>query len=259
VSFSYKSSSPLPLRIPVQFVPGDCFFMRRFTCRPEPGREVVAHALRVEELSPFPLDQLHHGFLRASDGSAVFAYAAYRRRLPAGEAEAWTSALFVLPDFAPSLKLRFTATTVVLIRSSAALTALYFEADRELPVRAVGRALAADAPSEAVAAARRAVLGLVEAGSARELLLESRALPLQRAQGLAFTLPTEGRTQPHEITVPVSDCWTMDVREPEFVAEQRGRLRIDLIFWRIVQGAAAALILLLIGELLMLAGSGCGG
>ncbi len=212
--------------------------------------------LQLEELSPFPLDQLHHGFLRASDGSAVFAYAAYRRRLPPGQAETWTSAPFVLPDFAPALKLRFTVTTVVLFRSATSLTALYFDPDAELPVRSGSRALAPDAPEETVRATRRTVLDLVQAGSAREVQLAPAGAPQQRAQGLTFVFPADGRGEPREVVLPTTDCWTMDVREPEFVAAQRKRLGVDLLFWHIVQGAVAALLLLVVGELYLLANSG---
>lgn len=258
--FGLKPTTTTTAAPTVQFVPGDFFFMRRFDLPAgmEPGEVAGFVELRLEELSPFPLDQLHHGFLRASDGSAVFAYAAYRRRLPPGQADTWNAALFVLPDFAPALKLRFAVPTVVLVRSSAALTALYFEADRELPVRAAGRSLAADAPEEALQAARRVVLEQVDAGSAREAVLEVGAAPQQRAQGLTFAYPDEGRLIPREIVLPTAECWTMDVREPEFVAEQRKRLGVDLLFWRIVQGAVAALLLLIVGELLLVAGTGYG-
>ena len=212
--------------------------------------------LQLEELSPFPLDQLHHGHLRASDGSAAFAYAAYRRRLPAGQADTWPSATFVLPDFAPALKLRFPVSTVVLVRSAAALTALYFETDRELPVRAAARPLGADADSDTVHATRRAVLELVAAGSASERVLEAIDGPHQGSQGLTWRFRESDRAEPLELVLPTAECWTMDVREPEFVAAQRKRLGVDLLFWRIVQGAIAALLLLALGELFLLAGSG---
>lgn len=212
--------------------------------------------LRLEELSPFPLDQLHHGFLRAGDGSAVFVYAAYRRRLPAGSAETWAAAPFVLPDFAPALKMRFPASTVVLFRSSSALTALFFEADCELPVRTAARALPPEPSADAMAAVRRIVLDLVHAGPAREVEFALAAPPQQRAQGLTLVLAGEGRAEPTEVVLPTAECWTMDVREPEFVAAQRKRLGVDLLIWRVVQGSVAAVLLLVLGEILLLAGAG---
>jgi hypothetical protein len=239
-------------------VPGDTFFMRRFDLPAGTAADEVASfvALRLEELSPFPLDQLHHGFLRAADGSAVFVYAAYRRRLPSGLAESWATAPFVLPDFAPALKLRFPASTVVLVRSAAALTALYFEADQDLPVRSAARGLPAEADAEAFTAVRRAVLDLVKPGLAREVQLEIAGPPQQRAQGLTFQLSGESRQDDgREVVFTSDECWTMDVREPEFIAAQRKRLGVDLLFWRIVQGSVAAMVLLVLGEILLLGGS----
>ncbi|MBE2213802.1 MAG: hypothetical protein IAE82_08020 [Opitutaceae bacterium] len=233
--------------------------MRRFDlpAGTEAGEVAGFVALRLEELSPFPLDQLHSGYLRSADGTAVFVYAAYRRRLPAGQAESWNAAPFVLPDFAPALTLRFPASTVVLMRSAASLTALYFDVDRDLPVRAAARALPPEADGETFAAVRRAVLGLVQAGPAREVQFEVAGPPQQRAQGLTFPLTGESRAEDcREVVIATGDCWTMDVRDPEFVAAQRKRLGVDLLFWRVVQGAVAAMLLLVLGEMLVLAGSG---
>lgn len=252
------TSTSAPAATSVQFVPGDFFFMRRFELPAGTAADEVAGfvELRLEELSPFPLDQLHHGHLRATDGSAVFVYAAYRRRLPAGQMESWSTAQAVLPDFAPALKLRFAASTVVLVRSAAALTALYFDADRELPARGASRALPVDTDETALAEARRAVLALVGAGTAREVQLETDGTPQARAQGLTFQLAGTGRAdEAREVVLPTADLWAMDVREPEFIAAQRKRMGIDLLFWRIVQGAVAAMVLLVLGELLLLAGA----
>jgi hypothetical protein len=246
----------------VHFVPGDAFFMRRFDlpAGTEAGEVAGFVGLQLEELSPFPLDQLHHGFLRAADGSAVFVYAAYRRRLPPGVTESWAAAPFVLPDFAPALKLRFPATTVVLMRSATALSALYFEADQDLPVRSAARGLPAGADGEAFAAVRRAVLELVQAGPAREVQLEIAGPPQQRAQGLTFQLAGGSRKDDgREIVLTSDECWAMDVREPEFVAAQRKRHGVDLLFWRVVQGAVAAIVLLVLGEILLVGGSAYAG
>lgn len=259
MKFLPNRSTPAPAAPEVQFVPGNTFFMRRFDlpAGTEAGEVAGLVELRLEELSPFPIDQLHHGYLRATDGSAVFVYAAYRRRFAAGQIEAWNAAPFVLPDFAPALKLRFAASTVVLVRAPAALTALYFEADRELPIRAASRELPEGADGGTFAAVRRAVLDLVEAGTAREVQLELAGPPQQRAQGLTCQLTGESRADDaREIVLPTAECWTMDVRDPEFVSAQRKRLGVDLLFWRIIQGAVAAMVLLVLGELLLLAGSG---
>ncbi|MGH8021616.1 MAG: hypothetical protein ACREIA_25700, partial [Opitutaceae bacterium] len=89
----------------------------------------------------------------------------------------------------------------------------------------------------------------------REVRLTSA--PEQRTPGMTFILgPDAGEGSAAEVVIPMSECWGMDVREAEFVAQQRRRLGFDLVLWRIVLSAAAAMVLLFAGELLLLAGHG---
>lgn len=237
--------------------PGDAFVTRRLELPAGLGEDEVAGfvALRLEEISPFPLDQLYHGHLRAPDGSAVFVFAAYRRRFAPEQTEAWPKTLFVLPDFAPALKLSFEADTVVLLRTEAALTALYFEGGKPLPLRTASRPLAADAPAEAVEQARRRVTALVDGGS-REVSWRLARPPQPRAQGLHFNLAAERGGAGRDVTLPTGECWAMDIRDPEFVAQQRRRIGVDLLLWRAVQVTAAVFALLVLGEVLLLGGKG---
>lgn len=237
--------------------PGDAFVTRRLELPAGLAEDEVAGfvALRLEEISPFPLDQLYHGHLRAADGSAVFVFAAYRRRFAAEQTEAWPRTPYVLPDFAPALKLSFEADTVVLLRSDAALTALHFEGGKPLPLRTASRPLAADADPGAVEQARRRVLALVDGGS-REVSLHPARPPQPRAQGLHFNLAAERGGTARDVTLSTAECWAMDIRDPEFVAQQRRRVGVDVLLWRIVQGAAAVIALLVLGELLLLGGKG---
>lgn len=219
--------------------------------------EVAAFvALQLEQLAPFPLDQLYHGHARAADGSAAFVYAAYRRRFPAEQADAWRAAVFVLPDFAAILRRKFAQATVVTLRSATALTALRFEAGKELPAQVAARPLNADAPPDVVAVVRERVLALVGGNAAQTLAYRLTRPPQHRAQGLTFVLEPDGAGAAAETVVPTSECWAMDVRDPEFVAQQRRRLGFDVVLWRVVQGAAAVLALLLLAEIALLAGRG---
>lgn len=237
---------------------GDTFFVRRLDLPAgTPEAEVPGFvALQLEELSPFPLEQLYHGHLRAHDGSAVLVYAAYRRRFPAEQTLVWADAQYVMPDFAPALRLRFNSSTVVLLRSDSALTALYFEGGRELPVRVASRLVAADAPPDAFEHVRETVCALVDAGTAHQVRLRSDTVPETRSKGLQIFLSPEDHGTGSEVFLPADECWAMDVRDPAFVAEQRKRLGFDLVLWRIVLGAAAALAVLLLGEGLLFAGKG---
>jgi len=222
-----------------------------------PAGEVSALVqLRLEELSPFPLDQLHFGYLCAEDGSAAFAYAAYRRRLPAGQAESWVGASFVLPDFAPVLRLRFNVATLVVVRSENVVAALYFEGGRELPLRGAARALAEGASSqEMLELVKRLALEGVSASGVEEAALDLVPLIREQAQGLAFELIGSERGGRRDVLLPGEDCWAMDIRDAEFIQARRKQLRVDLLFWRVVQAGVGAMVLLLLGEILLLGGS----
>lgn len=242
----------------MNWVRGDAFFVRRLD-RPAgtPEAEIPDFvALQLEELSPFPIEQLYLGHVRSGDGSAVFVYAAYRRRFSAEQTAAWSGAQYVMPDFAPALRLRFTTSSVVLLRSETTLTALYFEGGRELPLRVASRALAPEATPDEIERVQQTVLALVEPGSAHEVALAAKALPESRAKGVQISYEPMGHGSGVEVFIPGAECWAMDVRDPEFVAQQRKRLGLDLVLWRIVLGAAAAIALLFLGEVLLFAGKG---
>lgn len=210
--------------------------------------------LQLEELSPFPLEQLYYG--RVTSGDAVFVYAAYRRRFSTEETQAWADKLFVLPEFAGILHLSFAESTTVFFRSAGALMAFRFEPGQKLPTVGAGRALAADADDSEVSELRTKLLSIVQGGDTRIVSLRPGKEPEQKPQGLRFVFSSDDGGHPVEVTVPSADCWPMDIREEEFVLKQRQRLRVDLIFWRVVVGAAAAIAVLLAGEVILMGAKG---
>jgi hypothetical protein len=234
-------------------VPGHHFFLRRFELPAGMAAGEVPGfvALRLEELSPFPLDQLYHGFVRAGDGSAVFAYAAYKRRFPAEQAEAWNAAEFVFPDFLPAVRLLPERAAMVWLRAPGTLALLRFESGRELPVWAASRPLAADAPAEAAEAAAARLSAQAGPHDGAEIALELTGPPRQTGKTIEWRLAAERAPKETTIAVPVAECWAMDVRDTEFVERQRRRLGFDLILWRALQGAAAVMALLVLGEALL--------
>jgi hypothetical protein len=242
--------------------PGDYFFVRRFDLPAGlPEAEVAGFVeLQLEELSPFPLEQLYYGHLVSSGRDAVLVYAAYRRRFAAEQVERWARSTFVFPDFAPALRLRFDRPTVVLFRSQTALTGMRFDGPRELPVHVVSRPLPIEADDDQARAVREQVVARL--GAVGEPLRDLRvtSAPESRAQGLAYVLgPDAGGGGAAEVLLPTAECWAMDVRDASFVSQQRRRMRVDLVLWRCVLGAAAAVALLVLGELLLLGGRGYAG
>lgn len=239
----------------VELVRADAFVVRRFELPAGTSDQEVADfvTLQLEELSPFPVEQLYHGHLCASDRRAVLLFAAYRRRFPAEETARWPEAQYVLPEFAGVVRWRFPVDTLVLLRTGVTLTALYFEANLELPVRVASRPLPPDAPADQVERVRgtvRALVGAAERPDLAELTLHAETGPERRAKGLQFTFQAGDGAGDRDVFIPTDDCWTLDVRDPAFIAEQRRRLGFDLVLWRVVLGAAAVMALLMFGEIL---------
>jgi hypothetical protein len=253
---STTTTSPADAAPPVALAPGYRFFLRRLELPKDMAAAEVPGfaALQWEELSPFPVDQLFHGQLRATDGSAVFVYAAYRRSFSNEQAEAWKESILVLPEFAPVLRLEFARQTLVFLRTAGSLGAFLFEGGRKLPARAAVRPLAPDAPPDAVEAMRRCLVEQVAARGASEVALRLATPPRYRAKGLEWVLEPDGSGRAMEVFISHHECWAMDVRDPVFVEQQRRRLGFDVVLWRIVLGAAAVLALLIAGELLLFGG-----
>lgn len=90
--------------------------------------------LRLEETSPFDIDQMLWGYVGSADGSRLIIYATLAVRLreagiEAGEEQAW-----VLPDFIPLLHARFDQPTRVLIGADGDGTECCFDKNRAGPV-----------------------------------------------------------------------------------------------------------------------------
>ncbi|MGH8017473.1 MAG: hypothetical protein ACREIA_04170, partial [Opitutaceae bacterium] len=204
--FPVRTQSQASAEPPVVFAPGDFFFVRRFDLPAGIAAGEIAGfvELQLEELSPFPLEQVYHGHAVASDGSGVFVYAAYSRRFEPEHAERWSRALFVLPDFAPALRLRFDRPAVVLFRSEAGLTVLRFDGVRELPDRVASRPLRIDADDYETRRVRERLLAAIDAAGqpVREVRLTSA--PEQRTPGMTFILgPDAGEGSAAEVVIPM--------------------------------------------------------
>src|SRR6187402_1552750 len=82
---------------PLVLVPADRFFLQLVPLDSSvPAADQVALAL--EELSPFPLVQMYHGFVADAAGTRALAFTSYRRRFTAEEQAAWPTAAAVIPD-----------------------------------------------------------------------------------------------------------------------------------------------------------------
>lgn len=70
--------------------------------------------------------------------------------------------------------------------------------------------------------------------------------------GMSEDQPTDGQGPIR--TIDLADLWTMDIRDPDFLTGRKQSVRIDTFIWRGVLGIAAALMILLAGEALLVSG-----
>ena len=228
----YLPSAPPPP--PVLLARGDAFFIRRVALAADvPAGEQVTLAL--EGMAPFPPEQLYHGHVAAADGQGALVFAAFRKRFPADETEAWATAALVTPDFLALLATRPAGNGATLHCGEGRNTALAWRAGDELP--AVILARAGDAAS-AEALAREALerAGLPADEAVCRLDGEITLRPVGE-DGLEAWVG-EDRLGP----LPAGTGTAADVRDPDFLVERRRAQVRDLWLWRGVLAAAALLV-----------------
>jgi len=218
----------------VLLVPADRFFVQ--TVPLAPGADAGAQAaLALEELAPFPLAQLYHGHLVAPDRSQALVFAAYRRRFSAAETAAWTAAELVLPAFVALLGPRGDGAGLVLHTAGPALMGVAWDGRSPLP----SRVLAQTGTEPPTAEQRAAFAAELQAGG-------RAAAPVQELDGpIAVERDPAGRVVfaiagAETARFSPTTLATADVRDKEFLEEQRRVGRRDLWLWRGLLAAAVA-------------------
>ncbi|TVR50726.1 MAG: hypothetical protein EA425_08870 [Puniceicoccaceae bacterium] len=271
-------------------VRGDFFYARRIPLPEGLDREEIASlvSLRLEESAPFPLEQLYHGFRLDTAGAGIFLFAAYRRRFSNEDQQRWTHAALVLPDFGPALDLRFEEPTLLLLHGVEAGTALWFPEAGQGAHGCIGRPWPEDCTAVAERSEWLAALGRRLLNGVEEAAVVAFAAPRdlgeeRGARRFGFCAPVEGpaaaapadpdapadaeadpvKVSPSEeahaapskvlrqVTFRQRDLWLMDIREEGMLQEKIKRATFDRYAWRGLLGLAAALVVLLLGELLL--------
>jgi hypothetical protein len=245
----------------VIFVPGSFFFTRRVPLPPsiQPAEVEGFVELTLEGLSPFPIDQLNFGHVVAEAGDAVFIYAAYRRRFAAETTRNWPEVAYVVPAFLPFLRETHEADSTVVLESGGELTAMSFKAGRQLPERVTSRPIPETENEELRKGwleKTRAAFLAGEPGFENEIHHAGTWAVEEATSNLSFELrPGDESDEPVETrSVPVSDLWAMDIRDRDFVRSRKQAVRIDGFMWRGILGIAAALMILIAGETLLIGG-----
>lgn len=227
-----------------RWLPGHAFVVRIVDGPAQADEAEAAARLALEQLSPFPPPQTAAGWHRFPDGRlAVFA--AQTRSLPPTLTVRWETATRVLPDFAPALLAPPQQVPAVTVCRTPTSVALLTWTRAQSPDAIVTRRLE-EAPERDDAAwvawlARRQDRPPAALGSLRSLRLAG-ALD-ENPLSVHFAL--EGG--PSVACAPeVADAW--DVRPQDILLPLRQEKRRAALAWNITLGLAAALALLLLGE-----------
>ncbi len=235
------ASPPSPAPAPkVVVLPDAVFFARAVpvTAAATPAEAAAQAELALEAVSPFPTAQLYHGFWWVPGAASALVFAAYRRRIPREQVEAWADAELVLPAFATLLGGPVAPATTILLTSPEGLTAVHWT-QGPVPAAVQFQPLAPDATEAERAAARDALLRAA-AGSRQVIELDAPPVPEAAAGGEDEFVFRSG-THTARLTAP--QAASLDVRDKaELAALRRARAR-DVLLWRVCLGGLAATVL----------------
>ncbi len=256
----------------VILVPGAYFFIRREVLATElSGAEQAALCeLSLEELSPFPLEQLAWGWQLPASADSLLVFAACIPRLKGEAYDTWPEAQHVFPDFLPFSLARPTAEPVVMYVHDAWLGALLFEDDDPLPKKWTFIGLEGKTEAERKASAEASLPRLYRELTGRvpdaPAAVRIFGLPDIRfsTDGLleihhrdAFAEPDSPAPEAlkHEVSTGKdgSVLWAADLRDRTFLDKEKKRRRMEGVLWKAFTGSGlAALALLLLCLVYML-------
>lgn len=234
----------------VALLPDAMFFTRAVpvTTGATPAEAQAQVELALEAVSPFPLPQLYYGWFWAPGAENALVFAAYRRRFTSDQTAAWDGAELVLPSFGAVLGAKVEPATTVLLSQPEGVTAVYWE-KTPVPAKVVFAPLPAEPTDEDRARVRDELLR--ELGGSKtvvELAAPPVADPSPSDREVVFHAPD------FEARFPAQAAAALDVRDKAELAGLRAARRRDVVLWRSVLGAAAALLLLGVGELALVGG-----
>jgi hypothetical protein len=232
---------------PLVLVPADRFFLQLVPLDSSvPAADQVALAL--EELSPFPLVQMYHGFVADAAGTRALAFASYRRRFTAEEQAAWPAAAAVVPDILALLAPVPSGPALVIHAASGRLLGAAWNGQQALPVAVQARMVTGD-PAEAEALMieelKRAGAPAGAKVTRREGAIEARWNDRTEA---VFRIAGQ-----ETIRFPATALAAADVRDKSFLEDKQFRRKQDRRWWG---GALAVAGLLAIAMVLDLTGAG---
>ncbi len=215
--------------------------------------------LTVESIAPFPLEQIHWGFLHAPDATHLLIYAAHRDRLKKHSDATLDAYAWVLPDFAHLQGAHFPEATEVTLLSESCVTLLHFESEAEVPCAAASLPLGSKTIASVIATLRKETEGNDHFARKRSLRLIDTTVS---EQGLPTFYHVEDGADNgsaygnwSELNPSEKLLWQADIRSGEFKESERSARRTSALIAKITAWAALFALLLVGLEILLMAGN----
>lgn len=250
---------------PVRLVDGHYFFCRAVDVptEMEPGEVAGFAELTIEELSPFPLEQLAWGYLQDDTERRLFLYAASRTRIPAAEQMDWEQAEFVYPNFLPLVLAEEKRARMVGVRGERSLTLMQFDEGSRFPKRLVSAELpeSGEAPTDedfyALADKLRSRLQMtdnVDDDGLMVVAIHEAARDKVVFRSTLSGLDDEAHAARFEISGDTV-LWRADLRDPDFIeSERKRRVGNQRVGWALAAAGGAMAVMLLLTLITLLGG-----
>ena len=245
----FLRSGPPPPK--VALLPDALFFTRSvpIAAGATPAEAAAQVELALEAMSPFPLAQLYYGWFWSAGVEHAFVFAAYRRRFTTDQTAEWAGAELVVPAFCAVLGAKVEPATTIVLNAADSLTAVHWEAG-PVPAKVLVRTLEPETTDEVRAQVRDELLRAV--GGSRTIIDVQSPLVSESTGDDSEMLFRSGD---FESAVPATTALALDVRDKGELAGLRAARKRDVLLWRVTLGLAAALVLLMLGELALVGGA----
>jgi len=239
----------------VSAAPGHIFFCRRLEIPAdvEDSERESYLQLQLEGMSPFPLEHLQFGFYVDSAKRYAFIYSGYRRSFDNAEMSEWSKQEVVIPEFSVGvLAGKGEEGSPLLLVSDSSISYFEFDDLSEIPCyfESFPRNSGEDGAVRPASEDLEDVTERLKSRIGEECLRIWNAITKITIEQKKFELQAMEAGKLITVQVEREVLWDMDLRDPESVEQAKQEEQRNVLIWRVVLGVAAALALLLFGELL---------
>jgi hypothetical protein len=226
------------------------FFVRRIPLLPVGGGAAQVE-LALEGFSPFPLEQLYHGYVAAPAQDEALVFAAYRKQFAAAETAGWGTAAMVVPALVALLENPPAKPLIRVWRETDAVTVAAWDGRSPLPGVVLSRPAGEATETAGLVAEARIRAGLATADVEE---FSGTATGAARADGRGYDFTIAGPAGERRATLGKAEAATADVRDKVFLAEQRRVGRRDQWLGRAFLACVVGCGALLVAEAGLLGG-----